>query len=370
MKKIIVLVLLLILLSVWLFVRGGSRSSTNGGNGFNIDVFWYAFSDPFLSTLRNSMEEQLRIAGINNTMHDCENNQALQTQKVQTAIVQGTRLLVVDTVTTASEETVMNITNLAKRANVPIIFFYREVSNAVINSYDKACFVGIDTDEAGHMEGQAIANFLLEDENWTGNRNKYDLNGDNRINYIMLRGGHGNAEALGRTKYSVQEANRHLEGKLQLTPSPANQTSTQYDNDGISNYFLYANSNAAEAANLMRTALSAHSLTTGAIELIIANNDDAALGAIEALNERGFNIGIAGAPYIPVFGIDATELALEAISSGKMTATVKQDIVEMARTIVALAQNVEEGRDVFANISGYNVDGGVKKIRVPYVVDQ
>ena len=370
MKKIIIFVLLLILLSVWLFIRGGSQSSSNEGSEFKIDVFWYTFSDPFLATLRNSLEEQLRIAGINNTMHDCENNQALQTQKVQTAIVQGTKLLVVNALTTASEEVVMNIANLAKRANVPIIFFYREVSNAVVNSYDKACFVGINAGEAGYVEGQAIANFLLKDENWTDNRNKYDLNGDNRINYIMLRGGHVNAEASGRTKYSVQEANRLLEGKLHLTPSPANQTSTQYENDGISNYFLYANSNTAEAAKLMRTALSSYSLTTGAIELIIANNDDAALGAIEALNERDFNTGIAGAPYIPVFGIDATAAAQEAISSGIMTATVKQDIVEMARTIVKLAQNVEEGQDVFANTSGYNVDDGVKKIRVPYAVVQ
>jgi methyl-galactoside transport system substrate-binding protein len=118
----------------------------------------------------------------------------------------------------------------------------------------------------------------------------------------------------------------------------------------------------------MRTALSAHSLTNGSIELIIANNDDAALGAIEAMNENGFNTGRAGAGYIPVFGVDATTVAVEAIRAGRMTGTVLQDAVGMAKTILALANNVAGGRDVFANTSSYNVDQGVKKIRVPYAI--
>jgi methyl-galactoside transport system substrate-binding protein len=251
---------------------------------------------------------------------------------------------------------------------VPIIFFNREVSNAVVNSYAKACFVGTDADEAGYMEGQAIAEYLRKPENWNGNRSRFDLNGDNRISYIMFRGEHGNAEAFGRTKYSVTEANRLLSGRLTLAPSPANQTSTQYENDGISNYFLYGNWSAAEAANLMRTALSAHSLTNGSIELIIANNDDQALGAIEAMNEQGFNTGRQGAGYIPVFGVDATSVATEAIRANRMTGTVLQDAVGMARTILALAQNVANGQDVFANTARYNVDSGVRKIRVPYAI--
>ena len=243
----------------------------------------------------------------------------------------------------------------------------REVSNAVVNSYTDACFVGTDADEAGYMQGQAIANFLLKTENWSGNRNKYDLNGDNQISYIMFRGEHGNAEAFGRTKYSVQEANRLLEGKLKLVPSAANETSTQYDNDGISNFFLYGNWSAANASNLMRTALAAHSLTNGAIELIIANNDDQAIGAIEAMNEQGFNTGRAGG-YIPVFGVDATTVAQEAIRGGRMTSTVLQDAVAMGRVILELAQNVANGRQVFANTASYNVDRGVNKIRVPYAI--
>jgi len=361
MKKLF-LVLLVVLIAGSVFAGGNKES-------MQVDVFWYTFADTYLTSVRNSMNTQAKaLSQLKITHHDCENNQALQTQKIDTAITQGSKLLIVNIVTTGSEEAAMNIVNMAKNADIPIIFFNREVSNNVINAYAKAVFVGTDADEAGYMEGQAIAEYLLLPDNWSGNKSKYDLNGDNQINYIMFRGEHGNAEAFGRTKYSVQEANRLLGGKLKLVPSPANQTSNQYENDGISRYFLYGNWSAAEAANLMRTALSAYSLTNGAIELIIANNDDQALGAIEAMNEKNFNTGRAGSGYIPVFGVDATTVAREAIRAGKMTGTVLQDAEGMAKTILALAQNVAGGQDVFANTSQYNVDKGVKKIRVPYAI--
>jgi len=386
MKKSVVIVALVIamaMLAMPAFATGskqagGSGASAGGSSGSagsgptKVDVFWYTFSDTYLASVRNALEDALKsMPQLKVNMIDCEQNQATQFQKVETAITQGTDVLVVNIVTTGSEEAAMNIVNTAKDAKLPIIFFNREVSDAVIKSYDKACFVGTNADEAGYMEGQAIANFLLKDENWVNGKSKYDLNGDNQISYIMFRGEHGNAEAFGRTKYSVQEANRLLAPKnLKLVPSKANEVSTQYDNDGISNYFLYGNWSATNAANLMRTALSSFSLTDGSIELIIANNDDQALGAIEAMNEEGFNTGKPGAGYIPVFGVDATTVAQEAIRTGKMTGTVLQDAVGMAKTILALAQNVANGQPVFSNTSSYNVDKGVNKIRVPYAIVQ
>ena len=346
-------------------VSAGDAPAVAEGGSINVDVFWYTFADTFLASVRNSMDEQLAgNSSINYTMHDCEDNQATQTEMIQTAIIQGTDLLVVNIVTTGSEETAINIVNMARDAGIPIIFFNREVSNEVINSYDQAIFVGTDADEAGYMQGEAVANFLLSGDNLS----RYDVNGDGEISYIMLRGEHGNAEAFGRTLYAVTEANSQLASAgVKLVPSPANETSSQYDDDGISNYFLYANWSAAIAADLMNTALTAHSPTDGSIELILANNDDAALGAIEALNEIGFNSGNAD-NYIPVFGVDATAVAVDAISAGRMTGTILQDGPAMGSAIIALAMNVAAGESVTANTGSYNMDAGVAKIRIPYAI--
>jgi len=363
MKKVLA-ILLVIAMAASVAACAGS-----GGKGTKVDVFWYTFSDTYLTSVRNAMEQELKgLQNVTYTMHDCEEDQAKQTQKIETAITQGTSLLIVNIVTTGSEEAAQNIVNLAKNKKLPIVFFNREVSDAVVKSYEKCCFVGTDADEAGYMQGQAAAEFLLKGENWKDGKCAYDLDGNGDISYIMFRGEHGNAEAFGRTKYAVQEANRLLEGKLRLKPSAANETSTQYDDDGISNFFLYGNWSAKNAADLMRTALAAYSLTDGSIELILANNDDQAIGAIEAMNEAGFNTGKDGSGYIPVFGVDATAVATDAISSGKMTGTVLQDGPAMAKCIVALAKNVADKLDVFANTSKYNVDSGVNKIRIPYAI--
>ena len=363
MKKILVFVLLSVLCAA--VFTGCTRSDSDT---VKVDVFWFTYSDTYLTAVRNAMLEQAKeMPHLRVVMHDCESNQTVQTQKIQTAITQGTNLLVVNIVTTGSEDASMTIVNLARAADLPIVFFNREVSNNVIDSYEKACFVGTDADEAGIMLGEAIAQFLLAPENWADGKSIYDLNGDNQINYVMFRGEHGNAEAFGRTKYSIETANAELaDSGLRLAPSPANQTSTQYENDGISNFFLYGNWRSDEATNLMGTALSAHSLTNGAIEMIIANNDDMALGAIEAIRARGFNTGREDAGYIPVFGVDATTVAVEAIRAGRMTSTVLQDAEGMAATILFLANNIAEGEELFSNTEGFNIDEGTRKIRVPY----
>ncbi|MCL2151951.1 MAG: galactose ABC transporter substrate-binding protein [Oscillospiraceae bacterium] len=341
-------------------------ADTQAGGAIKVDVFWYTFADTYLTSVRNAMESQFNsVSNISYMMHDCQEDQAKQTELVQSAITQGTNLLVVNIVTTGSEEAAMNIVNLAKAADLPIVFFNREVSDAVVNSYAKCAFVGTDADEAGFMQGEAIASFLLEGDNLS----KYDLNGDGEISYIMFRGEHGNAEAFGRTKYSVQQANELLATSgVKLVPSRANETSNQYDDDGISNYFLYGNWSAANAADLMRTALTANSLTDGSIELIIANNDDQAIGAIEAMNEQGFNTGADAVGYIPVFGVDATSVAQEAINGGRMTGTILQDGPAMAACIVLLAKNIAGDLDLMAGTSGYNIDSGVNKIRIPYAI--
>ncbi|MCL2557600.1 MAG: galactose ABC transporter substrate-binding protein [Treponema sp.] len=365
MKKIAFVLAIAMISATAAFAGGG------GERGFRADAFWYSFADTFLASVRADMTAEFARANLALQHHDANNSQTVLVDQIRTAITRGTSVLIVNIVTTGSEDAAMTIVNMARDANVPLLWFNREVSNAVVNSYPNSVFVGTDADEAGVMQGQAIADFLLRADNWTGARSNFDLNGDGVINYIMLRGEHGNAEAFGRTLHSVTTANRLLAARgLRLAPSPANVNhSPMYADDGISNFFLYANWSAAIANDLMNTALAAHSLTSGAIELIVANNDDAALGAISALNGHGFNTGAAGAGYIPVFGVDATAAAQEAIRAGRMTGTILQDGTEMARTVLFLARNIAEGRPMNDGIAArFNVDSGVAKIRVPHAI--
>lgn len=78
------------------------------------------------------------------------------------------------------------------------------MSDDVVNSYDKCTFVGTDAAEAGHLQGEMIADYLIE------NYDAVDLNGDGRISYVMFKGQEGNNEAEYRTQYSVEDANSLL----------------------------------------------------------------------------------------------------------------------------------------------------------------
>ena len=138
---------------------------------------------------------------------------------------------------------------------------------------------------------------------------------------------------------------------------------------------------AQAATDYMTTILAEYSeANNNMVELVIANNDNMAEGAIAALQAAGYNLGNdeEGKPtstVIPVYGVDALDSAVEKIQNGQMTGTVKQDGEGMATTIMALVSNVDGDAALMNGIdeaNGYNVDknedGTVKvaKIRVPY----
>lgn len=62
-------------------------------------------------------------------------------------------MLIVNVVDTGSNDAAQNIVNLAKAANIPVVFFNRSVDESVVSSYDKCVFVGTDYEMAGHMQG-------------------------------------------------------------------------------------------------------------------------------------------------------------------------------------------------------------------------
>ncbi len=313
-------------------------------------VFWYDFSDAFLSTVRDALNEELDAAGIKYEDLDAGNNQSVQNDQIDTAINQGKDLLIVNVVETAVD-VAQGIADKAKAADIPVIFFNREVDDSVIASYDKACFVGTRAAEAGEMQGELAGEYIV------ANYDAIDLNKDGKISYIMMKGQLGNAEAEARTQYSVEFCNAALEeaGKPALVYYDANNTecyqATEWKKD--------------QAFNAMSTALGTNPMDGDApIEVVFANNDDAALGCVEALNAVNYNTGEGAS--IPVFGVDFTTEAAAAIEAGKMTGSILQSATGMAQTITALAKNVANGEDVFANTADFNVDETVNKIRVPY----
>ena len=328
------------------------------GGSADVHVFYYTYSDPYISTVRSSLDSKLSSAGISYQDHDGNNSQTTQTEQIQTAITKGAKLLVVNIVTTGSEDAASGIINLAKGAGVPVIFFNREVSDSIVNSYDKCAFVGTDAKEAGYLQGDMIGDYLVE------NYQKTDLNGDGKISYVMFMGEKGNNEAIYRTQYSIENANK----KLSAADLPK---LSFYDSSNKDNYLLDKDGKwSAQAANeYMTTLLSSYNTANGnMVELVICNNDGMAEGAISALNVAGFNTGKQDSITIPVFGVDATSAARELIKNGKMTGTIRQDAEGMAVVLEKSISNALSNKPLLEGIEGYTIDEKVSKLRIPYSV--
>ncbi len=328
----------------------------------NVAVFYYTYSDTYISSVRTELDKALTDMGIKYQNYDSNNNQTTQNEQIDTAISTGANLLVVNIVTSGSIDASQAIVDKASAADIPVIFFNRAVEGdadegKVLGSYDKCAFVGTDAPEAGHMQGELIGDYLLK------NYDKVDLNKDGKISYAMFMGQLGNVEAIYRTQYSVEDANKALTevGKPELEFFDAsNADKFQVDQDG--------NWSAAAANNYMITNLSQYNEENGnMIELIICNNDGMAEGAISALNDKGYNVGTADCVTIPVFGVDATDAAKGLIADGKMTGTIKQDASGMASCIAFLTQNINSGKALLDDTSSYNISENVKnKIYIPY----
>ena len=338
--------------------------STGGtSSGFDATVLYYAYSDTYISSVRTALDADLEAAGITYTDYDSNNSQTTQNEYIDTAISNGTDLLIVNMVTSGSSDTANSICDKAEAAGIPVIFFNRAVeedanAGAVLGTRQNIAFVGTDAPEAGHMQGSMIGNYLIE------NYDAVDLNGDGTISYAMFMGDASNVEAIYRTQYSVEDANAILteNGKPELSYFDAtNENKYQLDMTGAWS--------AQAAMEYMQTNLASYSEANGnMIELIICNNDNMAEGCITALQAAGYNNG-EGTTTIPVFGVDATDSAQQLIAAGTMTGTIKQDAEGMAECIALLASNVMNGEDLMANTDSYTKDTANNldnKIFIPY----
>lgn len=330
-------------------------------DGYNVSVFYYTFSDTYIASVRSALDNAFRTAGINFQNYDSNSNQTTQNEQIDTAISKGTDLLLVNIVTSGSSDTSSAIVEKARNAGIPVVFFNRTIEDdgsegIVLNSYNNLAYIGTDAEEAGHLQGDIIGKYVAE------NYDNIDLNKDGKISYAMFMGQLGNAEAIYRTRYAVEDADKILqaEGKMPLQYFDfSNADKYQVDQDG--------NWSATAANNYMTTNLTQfNEKNNNMIELVICNNDGMAEGVISALNDKGYNLG-EGTPSIPVFGVDATDAAKQLIKDKKMAGTVKQDAKGMADSLCYLAQNIKNGRPLLEGTQNFETDENIKnKFYVPY----
>ena len=295
----------------------------------------YKFDDTFMTGVRTAMETAASDVGASLEIVDSQNKQPTQNEQVDTYITKGVNALAINPVDRTAAGPLVE---KAMAEDLPIVFLNREPEAEVMKSYDKVWYVGEKAEESGTMSGQIISDYF------TANPDA-DKNGDKTIQYVMLQGEPGHQDATLRSEYSVKAIE---------------EAGFKVDNLGTDTAMW----DKVKATDLMKAFISSNGLDK--IEAVLANNDDMALGAIEALKAEGYNTGDP-AKYIPVVGVDATAPALEAMKDGSLLGTVLNDAHNQGTATINVAIAAAQGREITEENVGYTVTDE-KYIWIPYVM--
>lgn len=317
--------------AILLTLSGCTMQQPEQTESIKLGVTVYDQYDTFISQL---MEEFKQYAGkveeengiaITIEMYNASDSQTTQNSQVEKMINDGCDVICVNLVDRTEPTTVID---LAEKSNVPVIFFNRELVEEDLERWEQLYYVGAKAFESGILEGQIAA------ETWKSNA-LLDKNQDGVLQYLVLEGEAGHQDTIVRTEYAV---NTIMENGIEVEKIG----------------YAIANWNRAQAQTKMAQMLTEYGTD---IELVLANNDDMALGAIDAL--KAAEIAREGWPFI--VGIDGTDVGLEAVRSGEMSGTVYNDKEGQARAMLDLAYHLSTDGD----LSGLNLENK-KYIRLPY----
>ncbi|EAS45187.1 galactose/glucose ABC transporter substrate-binding protein MglB [Photobacterium profundum] len=287
----------------------------------------YKYDDNFMAVVRQAIvkvadeDKDVRLL-----MNDSQNSQSMQNDQIDIMLARGVKALAINLVDPAAAPVIIK---KAKMDDVPIVFYNKEPSAAALASYDKAYYVGTDSKESGIIQGELIAKQWSENADW-------DLNNDGVIQYVLLKGEPGHPDAEARSSYVIKTLNEKGYKTEQLHLDTA-----MWDT--------------AMAKDKMDAWVSGPNGSK--IEVVIANNDGMAMGAVESLKA-------AGKTELPVFGVDALSEALAMVRSGQMAGTVLNDASNQAKATFELTRNLANGLPA-GDGTNWKIEN--KVVRVPYV---
>ena len=264
-----------------------------GGGGQRIGLSVSTLNNPFFVSLRDGAQQAADDAGAELVISDAQNDTAQQQDDVQNFISQQVSAILVNPV---DSDAVVPAVEAANDAGIPVIALDRKASGG-----DVVATIASDNVQGGRMAGEELIRLV-------GSGNVAQLEGIPGTDPARDRG-QGFQEAID-AQSSVKVV--------------ASQT---------------ADFDRSEGLTVTENIMQANSDIKG----IFAQNDEMALGAVQALGDQaGDDVKIAG--------FDGGEDALNAIQDGTMNATIAQQPDKMGSLGVETAISVINGESVEENI--------------------
>jgi inositol transport system substrate-binding protein len=269
----------------------------------NVAVSMARFDDNFLTVLRNGMIEYAKgLDGVNLQVEDAQNDVAKQLDQIKNFVASGVDAIIVNPVDTSATQA---MSDAAAAGNIPLVYVNREPVN-VDTLPDNQAFVASNEKDSGTLETKEVCRLFKEA-------------GKTEANVYVIMGELSNQAAVQRTA-DIDD--------VIATPECSfikiiDKQTSNWQRD--------------QAQNLMTNWLSAGAKFDG----VIANNDESAIGAIQAMKAAGIDM-----KSVVVGGVDATQDALAAMQAGDLDATVFQDAAGQGKGSVDAALKLAKGEAV------------------------
>jgi inositol transport system substrate-binding protein len=263
-----------------------------------IGVALFSFDDLFLSVLRHNIETSARDAGLELQLEDAKNEIGMQLNQIQNFVAAGVDGIIIDTV---DSDATQAMSDAAEAAGIPLVYVGRHPITVDMLP-DNQAFVGSDEKQSGTLQAKEVCRLL---------------NGKGKVLIMMGTIGDNNATLRTRDVHEVFE-----------TPECSGIEIVD-----------------EQTANFMRTDgnnLMTNWLTAGIeFDAVIANNDEMAIGAIQALKAAGRDMD-----SVIIAGIDATADALAAMQAGDLDVTVFQNGAAQGKGAVDAMVKLIKGEEV------------------------
>ena len=269
----------------------------------NVGVSMALFDDNFLTVLRNGIQKYGDDNGVKIQIEDAKNDVAKQLDQINNFVASGVDAIIVNPVDTSATQA---MTDAAAKAKIPLVYVNRQPIN-LDTLPDNQAFVASNEKDSGTLETKEICKLLK-------------AAGKTEANAYVIMGELSNQAAVQRTQ-----------DIMDVIGGPDCGVKVNIIDKQTSNW------RRDEAQNLMTNWLS----TGTAFDAVIANNDESAIGAIQAMKAGGIDM-----KAVIVGGVDATQDALAAMQAGDLDVTVFQNAAAQGSGSVDAAVKLAKGEKV------------------------
>ncbi|MFN3069269.1 MULTISPECIES: substrate-binding domain-containing protein [Serratia] len=291
-----------------------------------IAVLMYGMKAEFVQLMEKAAKEhpEVKNGNVQLTVYDGRYDPMVQNNQAETAIQTKTDAIIINPM---DYEANIDVVTMANKAKIPVV-----VTNARLNTDQMTSEVVSDDVLGGYLEAKAV----LQKMNCQGN-------------VVIIEGPKGGSGEIQRGQGNDKAIAECGPGKIKVLERKT------------------ANWSRAEALPLMENWLQKH---RGQINGVIAQNDEMALGAIEAI--KGANLNVKD---FAIAGVDGVSDAIRAVQAGEMVSILQDAHAQMQGSIdVALravkGDSYQPQSDIWKQYAGQMQwdNGTAKRYSVPWTV--